>query len=154
MNHIVDLLYFKMGEIFDQIEQTSIILFQTAIQRSAKLHDSHNYQLFLKNVNEVSGWINEKLLIATDESYRDPTNLQGKIQKHQVFDAEVTSNKRRMEAVTVVGDLYFRDCDKISLNHSHPFYASIHGSAMRKRFTCSDLKITARCNGFGIISNL
>ena len=53
-------------------------------------------------MNEVSGWINEKLQIATDESYRDPTNLQGKIQKHQVFDAEVTSNKRRMEAVTVV----------------------------------------------------
>ncbi len=58
--------------------------------------------MFLKNVNEVSGWIREKMQIATDESYRDPTNLQGKIQKHQAFDAEVASNKRRMEGVTVV----------------------------------------------------
>ena len=116
-----------MGEIFEQNEQVLIFIFQTAIQRSAKLHDSHNYQLFLKNWNEVSGWINEKLQIATDESYRDPTNLQGKIQKHQVFDAEVTSNKRRMEAVTVVCAKYDQDCDDDDQFKSFsPFCTSIH----------------------------
>ena len=131
--YIVD-LYCKIGEIFDQIEQKLILVFQTAIQRSAKLHDSHNYQLFLKNVNEVSGWINEKLQIATDESYRDPTNLQGKIQKHQVFDAEVTSNKRRMEAVTVVRDQYFRDCDNDKLKSFPPILCIYPWKCREKKF--------------------
>ncbi len=108
--------------------------FQAAVQRSAKLHDSHNYQLFLKNVNEVSGWIGEKMKIATDESYREPTNLQGKIQKHQAFDAEVSTNKRRMEAVTVVSTnctcgVFGRDLIGNILWVSSPFYRGLPTSA-------------------------
>ncbi len=51
---------------------------------------------------KVQGWIREKMQIATDESYRDPTNLQGKIQKHQAFEAELVANKRRMDAANAV----------------------------------------------------
>lgn len=29
---------------------------------------------------------------ASDESYKDPTNLQAKIQKHQAFEAEVSAH--------------------------------------------------------------
>ena len=34
----------------------------------------------------------EKLQVASDESFRDSTNLQAKIQKHQAFEAEVAAN--------------------------------------------------------------
>ena len=51
---------------------------------------------------QVSAWISAKLQIATDESYRDASNLQGKIQKQQAFEAELTANKRRLHAVNVV----------------------------------------------------
>ena len=40
--------------------------------------------------------------MATDESYRDPTNLQSKLQKHQAFEAELTANKGRVDSVTEV----------------------------------------------------
>ena len=40
--------------------------------------------------------------VATDESYRDPTNLGGKMQKHQAFHAELVANKRRVEGVNGV----------------------------------------------------
>lgn len=40
--------------------------------------------------------------MATDESYRDPTNLQSKLQKHQAFEAELSSNKDRVDSVCQV----------------------------------------------------
>lgn len=50
-----------------------------------------------------SGWINEKLKFALDESYLDPTNLGGKVQKHQNFEQELNANKTRMEEITSTG---------------------------------------------------
>lgn len=46
-----------------------------------------------------------KLQVATDESYQDHSNLQGKNQKHQAFEAELEANQRRMQAVIDVSDL-------------------------------------------------
>ena len=40
--------------------------------------------------------------VAQDESYRDPVNLQGKIQKHQAFEAELLANRKRVDAVSEV----------------------------------------------------
>ena len=51
---------------------------------------------------KVGDWIHEKLTVATDESYRDPTNLQSKLQKHQAFEAERSSNKDRVDSVCKV----------------------------------------------------
>ena len=39
-----------------------------------------------------------------DESYRDPTNLQAKLQKHQAFEAEVMANRNRVDAVVSEGE--------------------------------------------------
>ena len=51
---------------------------------------------------KVTAWIGEKMTVASDESYRDPTNLQGKLQKHQAFEAELTANSERVNAVEMV----------------------------------------------------
>jgi spectrin beta len=48
------------------------------------------------------GWVTEKMQVALDESYRDPTNLQGKIQKHQAYEAELTANRKRIDVVSAV----------------------------------------------------
>lgn len=47
-------------------------------------------------------WIREKMKIATDESYRELTNLQSKLQKHQAFEAELLANRAGIEAVCKV----------------------------------------------------
>lgn len=39
---------------------------------------------------------------ASEESYRDMTNLQSKLQMHQAFEAELTANQERVEAVQKV----------------------------------------------------
>jgi spectrin alpha len=48
----------------------------TASQRRAKLEDSKRLQQFLRDCDELEAWINQKLQVATDESYKDPSNLQ------------------------------------------------------------------------------
>ncbi|KAL5008187.1 hypothetical protein ScPMuIL_013768 [Solemya velum] len=73
--------------------------------RRKKLEDSKQYQLFLKNTYDVSGWIQVKLQVALDDSYRDLTNLQAKLQKHQAFEAEVTANRNRVDLVNKEGQV-------------------------------------------------
>lgn len=40
---------------------------------------------------------------ATDEAYKDPSNLQGKVQKHQAFEAELSANQSRIDALQKSG---------------------------------------------------
>ncbi|XP_076359799.1 spectrin beta chain, non-erythrocytic 5 kst [Tachypleus tridentatus] len=77
---------------------------ENAMVRRKKLEESKNLQQFLQNIYEVVKWINEKIQLATDESYRDTTNLLSKIQKHAAFEAELTANKGRVDSVTQEGE--------------------------------------------------
>eukprot|EP00118_Oscarella_pearsei_P018140 m.184464 g.184464 ORF g.184464 m.184464 type:complete len:3710 (+) comp39319_c1_seq2:34-11163(+) len=79
-----------------------------ATGRRLKLHDSVTYQKFKRNAAEVTAWMNEKLQIAGDESYKDPTNLAGKLQKHQAFEAELAKNKDSIDEMTLTGNTLCR----------------------------------------------
>jgi len=45
-------------------------------QRRQRLEDARRYMYFKRDADELESWILEKLQTASDESYRDPTNLQ------------------------------------------------------------------------------
>merc|ERR1719412_1598101 len=85
------------------LERRSALLDKSA-QRRTMLQDSFNYQQFDRDCDETKGWINEKLKVATDDSYLDPTNLNGKVQKHQNFEVELHSNKTRFDEVVATGE--------------------------------------------------
>jgi spectrin beta len=53
----------------------------------------------------VEAWLHQKQQVASDENYRDPSNLPSKIQKHVAFELELSSNRGRVEAVTVEGEV-------------------------------------------------
>ena len=60
--------------------------------RREKLEDSRRFQYFKRDADELETWIHEKLSTAAEESFKDTTNLQAKIQKHQAFEAEVITD--------------------------------------------------------------
>ncbi|XP_052001411.1 spectrin beta chain, erythrocytic-like isoform X2 [Xyrauchen texanus] len=60
---------------------------------SGKLKDNRELQHFLQNTQDLTLWINEKMLTAQDTSYDEARNLHSKWQKHQAFMAELASNK-------------------------------------------------------------
>ena len=64
------------------------------------VYNVHNH---FDNVHyQVEAWISEKISVATDESYKDPTNLKAKLQKHQAFEAEITANEERIQTLAKV----------------------------------------------------
>ncbi|KAL7032822.1 hypothetical protein ACKWTF_007407 [Chironomus riparius] len=73
-------------------------------QRSKKLQESLALQQFLRNLYEVERWLNQKLQVALDECYKEPSNLQSKIQKHAVFDAELMANSTRISSIITEGE--------------------------------------------------
>ena len=52
-------------------------LFKDATKaKRQKLEDARRFMYFKRDADELESWIHEKLQTASDESYRDPTNLQ------------------------------------------------------------------------------
>ncbi|RWS21939.1 hypothetical protein B4U80_03003, partial [Leptotrombidium deliense] len=68
------------------------------------LEDSRRFHYFKRDADELESWINEKLQAVADESYKDPTNLQAKIQKHQAFEAEVTAHANAIVLLDTSGN--------------------------------------------------
>ncbi|XP_064649219.1 spectrin alpha chain-like isoform X2 [Lineus longissimus] len=81
----------------DLLIQRRNILYEKSTTRRRLLEDSYRYQMFERDCDETKGWINEKLKTAADENYMDPSNLQGKVQKHQTFDTEILANEHRID---------------------------------------------------------
>lgn len=52
------------------------LLKQQAKARRALLEESYQFQVFKRDERDALVWIDDKMSFATDESYRDPTNLQ------------------------------------------------------------------------------
>ncbi len=71
----------------EQVLRRYVDFKEAARVKREKLEDSRRFQYFRRDADELESWIYEKLQAASDESYKDPTNLQAKIQKHQVCHA-------------------------------------------------------------------
>ncbi|XP_071033294.1 spectrin alpha chain [Parasteatoda tepidariorum] len=84
------------------LERRSALMEKSDIRR-AMLEDSYRLQQFERDCDETKGWISEKLKTATDESYLDPTNVNGKVQKHQNFEQELNANKSRIDEIASTG---------------------------------------------------
>ncbi|XP_066591797.1 spectrin beta chain, non-erythrocytic 5 isoform X2 [Prorops nasuta] len=76
----------------------------SATARRKKLLESHHLHQFLRNIYEVEGWLHQKQQVASDENYRESTNLQSKIQKHAAFESELMANKGRISSVVNEGE--------------------------------------------------
>lgn len=74
------------------------------IDKRSKLGESQTLQQFSRDADEIENWIAEKLQLATEESYKDPANIQSKHQKHQAFEAELAANADRIQSVLANGE--------------------------------------------------
>uniref|UniRef100_V5GNX9 Spectrin beta chain, non-erythrocytic 5 n=1 Tax=Anoplophora glabripennis TaxID=217634 RepID=V5GNX9_ANOGL len=72
-------------------------------QRANVLDASKNFQEFCAEVHDLRVWMTEKLKTASDESYRDLTNLERKLQKHEAFERELRANEGQLRTVNKLG---------------------------------------------------
>ncbi|OQR70090.1 spectrin beta chain, partial [Tropilaelaps mercedesae] len=68
-----------------------------------RLLDSHAFQKFKADADDMLNWIATKKKMAGDESYRDLGNLQRKLKKHEAFQAELRANEERMASINKTG---------------------------------------------------
>ena len=59
--------------------------------------------------SQLTDWIKEKYQLACDESYRDLSNLLPKLQKHQALEAELKTNKDRLDDINKTGTGLVKD---------------------------------------------
>ncbi|KAL0969750.1 hypothetical protein UPYG_G00231790 [Umbra pygmaea] len=79
----------KMDSIHDRYQKNRA----KANEVTGILSDNRDLQHFLQNTQDLTLWINEKMLTAQDVSYDGDRNLHTKWKKHQAFMAELASNK-------------------------------------------------------------
>lgn len=75
---------------------------QSAAQRRAALTASRNFQCFRADVDDLNGWLADKLKTASDESYRDLSNIERKLQKHEAFERELRANEGQLRCINKV----------------------------------------------------
>ena len=63
----------------EQVLRRYVDFKEAARIKREKLEDSRRYQYFRRDADELESWIHEKLQAASDENYKDPTNLQAKM---------------------------------------------------------------------------
>uniref|UniRef100_A0A4W6CQK1 Spectrin beta chain n=1 Tax=Lates calcarifer TaxID=8187 RepID=A0A4W6CQK1_LATCA len=98
----------KIQEKMDSIQDRLVVTLHDKNKRRAqevseKLRDNRDLQHFLQNTQDLTLWINEKMLTAQDMSYDEARNLHSKWLKHQAFMAELASNKDWLNKVDQEG---------------------------------------------------
>lgn len=67
-----DAIHDKRDQVLDRWSK----LKEALIDNRSKLGEAQTLQQFSRDADEMENWLQEKLQIAMDESYKDPTNIQ------------------------------------------------------------------------------
>ncbi|VDK63442.1 unnamed protein product, partial [Cylicostephanus goldi] len=85
-------------------------ILERSASRAGKLHENYKKMTFSRDCDELECWIKEKLQTAKDESYLDPTNIHGKLQRHKNFERDVKANRDCLDIINSVGFQIIEDC--------------------------------------------
>ncbi|KAI1720497.1 spectrin repeat domain-containing protein [Ditylenchus destructor] len=94
----------RIREQYEQLLQRHALLLENCASKRRYLEEARKLHDFIRQCGEVVMWINEKLQLAYDDGFIDPTNLRSKLQKHLAFDAELQASVDRIQAVREDGE--------------------------------------------------
>ena len=91
----------KRSEVLDERRKVVVVMLR---DRKAQLASSKTWFEFNRMVEELAAWIHNKMVLARDESYKDPSNIVRKIRKHEAFQAEILANRAKLEEIKTAGE--------------------------------------------------
>jgi spectrin beta len=77
---------------------------ELAQDRQNALQASKDFQKFAADIDDLNDWLDNKTKIASDESYKDLSNLPRKLQKHKAFERELHANEGQLRSANKDGD--------------------------------------------------
>ncbi|XP_071961269.1 spectrin beta chain, non-erythrocytic 1-like [Antedon mediterranea] len=89
----------RKNEVIQQRE----IVKKRSIERKNKLVEYRNFHMYVQEVDELSMWMDDKLALLSDETFKNLINLHSKLKKHEALEAELQSNKDRLDAISELG---------------------------------------------------
>uniref|UniRef100_A0A158R574 Spectrin beta chain n=1 Tax=Syphacia muris TaxID=451379 RepID=A0A158R574_9BILA len=92
-HYAADKIYKKARNIEERREANK----EKAAAVARRLDDALSLQQFLSDCEELREWIEEKMIRAQDETYRDAKTITSKFVRHQAFQSELQSNRERLE---------------------------------------------------------
>uniref|UniRef100_A0A5S6QYZ5 Spectrin beta chain n=1 Tax=Trichuris muris TaxID=70415 RepID=A0A5S6QYZ5_TRIMR len=92
-HYAADRIHKKVSNLHERREANR----EKANTLTEKLKEHVALQQFLSDCEELRQWIEEKMIRAQDETYRDAKTIRSKYMRHQAFEAEIQSNKERLE---------------------------------------------------------
>lgn len=94
-----------------QVHDRRAAVKERAQARREQLNGSMAYQQFKADSDDFDKWMSDKKKLADDESYRDLSNLERKLQKHEAFERELHANEGQLRRLNKTGQ------DLIGLKH-------------------------------------
>ncbi|XP_031340311.1 spectrin beta chain isoform X2 [Photinus pyralis] len=94
----------KIAKRADAIDERRIANRDRAIALMERLRDMTELQQFLRDCDELGEWIQEKFIVAQDETYRSAKTVHSKWTRHQAFEAEIAANKERLQNLQKAGE--------------------------------------------------
>lgn len=85
-----------------------------AFERKRSLQASKDYHKFAAEADDLNVWLIDKTKIAADETYRDPTNLPRKLQKHKAFERELRANEGQLRNINKDGQALIDAQNRVS----------------------------------------
>lgn len=98
----IQILFFSIKDRKRQVLDRRQAVKNLAQARYNALLASKNYQVFSAEVEDFNNWCTEKMKTATDDSYKDLSNLERKLQKHEAFERELRANEGQLRNVNKV----------------------------------------------------
>lgn len=89
----------KIRKKTDSIRERQEANKKKALEQMEKLREKLQLHQFLQDCEELEEWVQEKSIIAQDETYRSAKTVHSKWTRHQAFEAEIASNKDRLIAI-------------------------------------------------------
>lgn len=75
---------------------------ESAQKRKTNLQASKDYEKFRAESGDLNTWLDDKMKVASDENYRDLSNLPRKLQKHKAFERELRANEGQLRNIIKV----------------------------------------------------
>lgn len=76
---------------------------EKATERKHLLQNALAFQQLKADADEFVAWSSDKIKVAQDDSYRDLSNIEEKLQKHEAFEAELNASQGRVTSLVSVG---------------------------------------------------
>ncbi|XP_033104188.1 spectrin beta chain-like [Anneissia japonica] len=94
----------RKGKVFKRRE----LVKHRSRERKRQIIECKNYLVFCQEADEICMWMDDKLTTVNDETFKDLINLHSKLKKHEALEAELHSNKERLDGLSVLGDRLLR----------------------------------------------